>query len=226
MSTRHDTRARILAAARRLLEERGARGTRMADVARAAGVSRQALYLHFGSRAGLLVALADALDRDEGLYDRLASMPEAPDGRTALARSLDVTAWYAPIIHPAAMALYRARDEDDDARAAWDDRMAHRLAELRRICARLDAEGALAPGWTPDEAADALWALGLPPTYDALVEARGWTAEQFRRALFALAGAALAEPLDYASAPSEASASGAPDASAASDAPDCDPSSG
>ena len=51
-----DTRTKILQATRQLMEERRGLGVRMSDIAKAAGVSRQAVYLHFDSRIELLSA--------------------------------------------------------------------------------------------------------------------------------------------------------------------------
>jgi len=56
------TRARILTAARALLEEHPGVAPSMGAVARFAGVSRQALYLHFDDRAGLLLEVTRAAD--------------------------------------------------------------------------------------------------------------------------------------------------------------------
>jgi AcrR family transcriptional regulator len=50
------TRERLLQAAADVFAERGYDGTRVADIAAAAGVSNGALYAHFGSKADLLVA--------------------------------------------------------------------------------------------------------------------------------------------------------------------------
>jgi AcrR family transcriptional regulator len=54
--TAADTRDRLLRAAADVFAERGYDGTRVADIAAAAGVSNGALYAHFGSKAELLVA--------------------------------------------------------------------------------------------------------------------------------------------------------------------------
>ena len=54
--TAEQTRQRLLSAAADVFAERGYDGTRVADIAAAAGVSNGALYAHFGSKAGLLVA--------------------------------------------------------------------------------------------------------------------------------------------------------------------------
>ena len=57
-SRRQRTRSNILDSALRLLVERGYHGVGKEEVARDAGVSRQALYQHFKSKSELLVALA------------------------------------------------------------------------------------------------------------------------------------------------------------------------
>ncbi|MEV0593512.1 TetR family transcriptional regulator [Nonomuraea cavernae] len=54
--TAAETRERLLQAAADGFAERGYDGTRVADIAAAAGVSNGALYAHFGSKAELLVA--------------------------------------------------------------------------------------------------------------------------------------------------------------------------
>ncbi|MEO3813468.1 helix-turn-helix domain-containing protein [Sphaerisporangium sp. B11E5] len=54
--TAAETRERLLRAAAGVFAERGYDGTRVADIAAAAGVSNGALYAHFGSKAELLVA--------------------------------------------------------------------------------------------------------------------------------------------------------------------------
>ncbi|WP_438025442.1 helix-turn-helix domain-containing protein [Sorangium sp. So ce233] len=61
-----ETRGVILEAARRLGTEPGRRGVSMAEIASAAGVSRQAVYLHFETRTQLLVALLAWRDRMRG----------------------------------------------------------------------------------------------------------------------------------------------------------------
>ena len=53
--TAAETRERLLRAAADVFAERGYDGTRVADIAAAAGVSNGALYAHFGSKADLLV---------------------------------------------------------------------------------------------------------------------------------------------------------------------------
>jgi AcrR family transcriptional regulator len=75
--TSADTRARLLRAAADVFATRGYDGTRVADIAAAAGVSNGALYAHFGSKAELLVASLRAHGR-RILVDLLAAAPDRP----------------------------------------------------------------------------------------------------------------------------------------------------
>ncbi len=80
--TAADTRERLLQAAAQVFAARGYDGTRVADIATAAGVSKGAMYAHYSSKADLLVAalrthgprlLADlfAADPDRSITDLL-----------------------------------------------------------------------------------------------------------------------------------------------------------
>jgi len=75
--TSAETRARLLRAAADVFAARGYDGTRVADIAAAAGVSNSALYAHFGSKAELLVASLRA-HGSRVLANLLAADPERP----------------------------------------------------------------------------------------------------------------------------------------------------
>ncbi|MFI7453134.1 TetR family transcriptional regulator [Nonomuraea sp. NPDC049714] len=75
--TAAETRARLLRAAADVFAQRGYDGTRVADIAAAAGVSNGALYAHFGSKAALLVAAIRAHGR-QLLADLFAAEPDRP----------------------------------------------------------------------------------------------------------------------------------------------------
>ena len=79
-----EVRERLLQAAATVFAERGYDGTRVAEIAKVAGVSNAALYAHFASKAGLLV---EAL-RARGprlLADILSADPDRPVGEALLA---------------------------------------------------------------------------------------------------------------------------------------------
>jgi AcrR family transcriptional regulator len=70
-----ETRERLLRAAATAFQTQGFEGTRVADIARTAGVSNGALYTHFGSKAALL---AESL-RDHGPVDLASLFLDDPD---------------------------------------------------------------------------------------------------------------------------------------------------
>ena len=72
--TAAETRERLLRAAADMFAERGYDGTRVADIAAAAGLSNGAMYAHFGSKAELLVGALHAHGR-RLLADLLAADP-------------------------------------------------------------------------------------------------------------------------------------------------------
>jgi AcrR family transcriptional regulator len=113
--TAAQTRDRLLRAAADAFSERGYDGTRVADIAAAAGVSNGALYAHFASKAELLVealrthgrrllAAAFAADPGRPVSDLLVQI-----GR-GLPRPLDARG------HLAVEALVAARRHEDVAR--------------------------------------------------------------------------------------------------------------
>jgi len=154
---------------------------RLEDVAADAGVTRQALYLHFPSRGRLLVELVDHIDRELGLLDLLAEARTADGPAELLLAELRVTARYAPKIHAVAMSLWRLADTDAEAAEALADRMKRRRVGLRETLTAVEAAGLLAPDWTVKSATDALWAAGAPASVDLLLRERGWPAAQLER---------------------------------------------
>ena len=74
-----------------------------------------------------------------------------------------------------------ARDTDEAAAAAWDDRMAAMRDGCRAAIDALHADKMLAQGWTRRKATDALWAMLLVPTWEALTIECGWSTKQYVR---------------------------------------------
>lgn len=185
-----ETRKRILDAARGLLEDRGLPIT-MAQVAEAAGVSRQAVYNHVGDRSGLMVALVGYLDEVLGLAELAESVREAPTGREALAAMVALHATYHEHIIGFTRQAEALRHSDPAVAAAWEDRMAGRREAHRGIVRRLADEGELAAGWDVESAAMVLYTVTLPRTWDELVVERGWSTGQYREHMTRLLTRAL-----------------------------------
>jgi AcrR family transcriptional regulator len=187
------TRARILEATLALVEE--AQGPlAMSAIAKAAGLSRQALYLTFEDKADLFVALLRYVDGRRGLVPELAKIRDAPTGTAALLALVDMHARLSPGLKPIADAFELLRRQDPAAERAWQDRLDHRLAGCRAVTARLAAEGRLRPGLDPLAAADLVWTLTSLRTWDELVAQRGWSADEYRERMSALLLSALVGP--------------------------------
>jgi AcrR family transcriptional regulator len=181
----------ILDAARRLFENKNFSAVTLDEVAREAGVSRQAVYVNFGSRAGLLVALVGYVDEIGGLQMKIAKVLDNRTAVGALEALVDFRARYAPSIFRLATHVEAARRFDTDAEATWEDRMRYRYAHSRAVAQRLAAEGVLAAGWTAADAADLIWSLTSIRTYEDLVVDRGWSSSRYRQRVKAILIGAL-----------------------------------
>jgi AcrR family transcriptional regulator len=189
-----DTREKILEATWRLLAASGGKGVRMEDIARGAGVSRQAVYLHFGTRTELLVATTRYIDSVLGLDARLEAWRCARTGTEALARWVAFWGGYMAEVHGVARALLSVRAQDPDAEAAWADRMTAVRNGCRITVAALEKDGALAEGLTEETATDALWALLSIQTWELLTRERGWSEATYVEEMSRLLHSALVRP--------------------------------
>jgi len=172
------TRRSILDAAWTLLEERGT-GVRIADIAAKAGVSRQTVYLHFGDRASLFVALGDHVDVSFGRDQLRAHVFGAPTAVESLRRWVQTMSWYTAKIASVSRVLELAAESDEALAAVWRDRMTGRRDHVRRIAERLAAEGQLVDGWTVESAGDLIFTVTLPGPWRVLTTVVGWSEERY-----------------------------------------------
>jgi AcrR family transcriptional regulator len=152
----------------------------MVSVARGAGVTRAAVYLHFTSRGELLLALLKHVNTAFDLAGSIRPLREAPDALGAL------DAWAAHLAHfhvrtlPLMRAVDRVRGEDPDAAELWRRAMADWFSGCRELAERIAAEGRLAAPWTVETAAELLWGMMSPELLERLSAGRGWTPEELR----------------------------------------------
>jgi AcrR family transcriptional regulator len=185
-----DTREHLLRAAWELALQQGP-SLRLADVASRAGMSRQAVYLHFGDRAGLLLALLAWGDQVLKLGDLLARVNEAPTGIEALERMVEAHATYSPRIDALARVLEAHQYQDAAVSAALRDRLNFRRAAHRAVIARIAADGDLAEGWSVDTAAELFFAVTMPSPWRELTGTCGWSASQYAKRMSQLLRSAL-----------------------------------
>ncbi|MEE8600671.1 TetR/AcrR family transcriptional regulator [Euzebya tangerina] len=173
-----DTRTRILTAAWDALLDQGPHVT-LADVAARASVSRQALYLHFGDRAGLLVAVVNHMDESLDLAESLARVQGAPDGAALIEAAVRLNTTFWAQVHPVAQVLEAGRHDDEALGSAWRDRMRFRQAAFREMVGALADRGELSEEWTVDDAAATLYAVAHYDTWRELIIELGWTDDRY-----------------------------------------------
>lgn len=172
------TRTRLLDAAWALVAEQGSL-IRLADVAARASVSRQAVYLHFGDRAGLLIALVNHMDESLDLSESVARVHAAPDGAALLEAAMRLNTGFWSQVLPVAQVLEAAQHDDPALGAAWRDRMRFRQATFRQMVNTLADRGELAEDWTIDDAAATLYAVAHFDTWRELVIELGWSDDRY-----------------------------------------------
>jgi AcrR family transcriptional regulator len=176
--TADQTRERLLRAAADVFAERGYDGTRVADIAAAAGVSNGALYAHFDSKVELLLAALRAHGR-RVLADLLAADPDKPvtelllQAGRSLPQGCDARGY---LVVEALMAARR----DDDVAGPMRDYTAERADWLASLIGAGQAGGEVDPAVSPAALAHfcLLLALGssLLPADLHPVDDREWTA--------------------------------------------------
>lgn len=181
------TRARILDCAHASLVERGYRGTKLADVARAADVHVATVYELVGRKP---VVLRELIERAISGADRRIPA-EDRDYVTAMraeadpARKLTIYAAAITEIHgrmaPLLLALRDAAATEPEAAAVWREISARRAGNMRRLAADLASIDGLREGLTVDEAADFIWATNSPELYVLLTTERAWEPERYER---------------------------------------------
>lgn len=180
VSSELTTRARVHEATLELIKT--ATGpVSMSAIAKAAGLSRQTLYLLFTDKADLFIGLLRYADAMRGLVEELANIRAALSGTKTLLALIDLQARLSPGYKPLFDAFEVLRRHDADAEAAWQDRQLHRLAGCNAIVARLAAEGRLRGGLDHAAAADMVWTMTSTATWDDLVTHRAWSDSEYRQ---------------------------------------------
>ena len=173
-----ETRTRILTVAWELIAERGS-GLKLSEVAEHAEVSRQAVYLHFGDRNGLLLALVQHMDDTLALGDSLAEVFAAPTGAELLERAMRVNAEFWAGVVPVAQVLEAAQYDDEALGAAWRDRMQLRQNVFTMMIQQIADRDELADDWTIDDAAAVLYAIAHFDTWRELTRQLNWTDDHY-----------------------------------------------
>lgn len=180
----HETRRRILAAARELLTARGYRATTVADIARSAEVHVDTIYALVGRKPVILRELIElaisGTDRPLAPEEReyVQRMQAEPNAERKLAIYAAAMRAIQTRLAPLLLALRDASATEPDARAVWQEISDRRAANMRRLVAGLGHD-ALRSGLSIDEAADTVWATASSELFILLTGERGWTLEHY-----------------------------------------------
>ncbi|MAZ18118.1 MAG: TetR family transcriptional regulator [Ahrensia sp.] len=174
-----DTRSRILEAAWKLLEDGAGGEVRMSDIAKKTGISRQAVYLHFPSRADLLIAVTRYIDEANEIAARLAASRSAATGVERLDAYIEAWGNYIPEIYGVGKALMAMQETDSEARMAWEGRMLAVREGCEAAVAALARDGALSPDIEEEKATDLLWTLLSVRNWEQLTLECGWSQEDY-----------------------------------------------
>ena len=186
------TKIRILETTWKVLETRIDKN-RMSDIAKAVGISRQALYLHYPTRAELLIATTKHIDTVKKVDQRLELSRAAGSGLERL--HFFVKAWggYIPEIHGMSVALRNMRKNDKAAAEAWDDRMQAVRHGCQAAVRALAKDGKLRSDLTEQVATDILWTLLTVENWEKLVLDCAWSQSAYEDKMIELAEIALLE---------------------------------
>lgn len=219
-----DTRTRILMATCVLLERsegadvrKGAgKGVRMADIAKKAGISRQAVYLHFPARADLLIAATRYIDEIKNINQRLAPSRAATTGRARLSAFVEAWGNYIPEIYGVSRAILAMAATDSEAKAAWTKRMQDMREGCEAAVNALDRDGDLSPDHSPLQATDILWTLLSVRTWEHYTQDCAWSQKRYVETTQQMAERLLvkqqaADEAEFRTSPDPAIASPLPD---------------
>ena len=159
-------------------------------IAAEAEVARSTIYTIFGSREGLMVAVAeDVLER--GGFARIGQALRGPDVVQAFATSIEVAMDLYSQEHAVAQALLSLSAVDRDASSAAARLNLGRREGMQKLAQRMRDQGVLRPDLTVNEAADILWIITSYETFDQLYRGRSLTPKQVGERLMTITNATL-----------------------------------
>jgi len=180
-----ETRRRIIEVTRDLLSRAPLENVSLPTIATEANVARSTVYTIFGSREGLMIAVAEDL-LDRGGFARIGQALRGPDVVRAFEISMDVAMELYSSEYPVGSALLSLAAVDRDASSAAARLNYGRREGMRKIAERMQNQGVLRPDTSVEEAADVLWLITSFETFEQLYRDRGLTPKQVGERLMAI----------------------------------------
>jgi AcrR family transcriptional regulator len=183
-----ETQRVIIEAASRLFLEHGYHATSIGRIASEAGVAVQTIYNAVGSKRDLLSRVLDFAAAGERAP---APVPQfmreqaerEPDPRRIIAQLIEFWRGALPRTAPIFGIIREAAAADPEIAVLERDRSAQRLRNYRQAAQLLADRDALRSGMTIGAAAAAIFAIGHPETYRALVLDGDWDDDAWANSL-------------------------------------------
>ncbi len=191
-----ETQRVIIEAASRLFLEHGYQATSIGGIAAEAGVAVQTIYNAVGSKRDVLSRVLDFAAAGERApvpvpqFMREQAESE-PDPRRMIAQLVEFWRGALPRTAPIFRVIREAAAVDPELAELERGRSAQRLRNYHQAAQLLADRDALRPGVTVDGAAAAIFAIGHPETYRALVLDGDWENDAWARWLQPTLEAAL-----------------------------------
>ncbi len=181
-----ETRARILAAARKLFLERGYVATSIEAIAREAGVAAQTVYAAYGNKRTVLARLMDVSvgdDQPVAVLERREPqrMRNEPDQRTQLRMMAHGIREIVQRAGPIFDVMRGAGTAEPEVADLYARIQAERRRNMARVVGWVAANGPLRDGLSLDDAADIVWTLTSADVHRLLTADSGWTEERYER---------------------------------------------
>jgi AcrR family transcriptional regulator len=182
-----ETRRTILAAAKQRFEQHGYAATTVAEIAADAGVATKTVYLAFESKGGVLRALWNLLlrgeqdDRPVAEQEWYREVLDEPDPERQLRLNARNSVRGKQRISSIVEVIRSASSADPEIDVLWQRIQSDYRENQRAIVERLAKRKALSPALDVDRAADILWTINHPNTWQLLVVQRGWTPARYEQ---------------------------------------------
>ncbi|HEV2759360.1 MAG TPA: TetR/AcrR family transcriptional regulator [Acidimicrobiales bacterium] len=174
------TRQAILTSARGLFTTEGIVATTVTAIARQAGVSPQTVYALFRSKAGVLLALLDELERSVDSLGHASAISAAASSHRQLSL---VVAFHCEMFDRglAVIEMVRRASSHPEVRPMWEEGQRRRRAACEQWVRDWHEAGALRAGLAIETAVDLLWLHCGDDVYAALAVGCRWPRPDIER---------------------------------------------
>jgi len=193
------TQRAIVETAAHLFAERGYHATSIAKIAAEAGVAVQTIYNSVGGKSAILARVLDFSVAGERAPVPVAQFmreqaEQEPDPVRIIGQMVEFWTGAMPRSAPVQRMIREAAAVDPEAALLERRRAAQRLRNYGQAASSLDERGALREGLSVDDAAAAIFAIGHPESYRALVVDGDWDDGRWAAWARSALVAALLEP--------------------------------